>query len=262
MEDQRQAAVRSAAAGGGLPGDAVPRCSGSSARWPEASVDAGAAPGAGGPEEAAFRTAMAALDATPAFQPARAAAAPTGGSARSLAEPFVLALDEALRRASCASQECLDDLAEAVAGRLANTAQSRYEHPAASMWPAYAKACPSLLARIHLSPSGLATYSLGPPPSAPDAASWELSGESCWKLLPPDGRPTEVVLELCQGLEGSSPPQTEGDSSPGAFHREPPCVLRVDLRECLRISDGDGDSDEEGSEEEEEEDDEAEAGGT
>merc|ERR1740116_230959 len=115
-----------------------------------------------------------------------------------MTEAYILALDEVMRRTSGAPRECMDDLCEAMARRVANSSSSRYEHPAASAWPSLAQECPTLTARIHLAPSGLASYSLvpGPCPSAEgSAAAWKLSGEAWWRVLPPDGRPTEVVLE-------------------------------------------------------------------
>jgi len=256
MEDQRQAAVRCAAVGRGLDGDEVPRCSGATA-WPREAASKESAGGSttGWPEEAAFRAAVTALEAAPTFQPARA---PGGGEAslangRTLTGAFVLALDEAMRHTGAAPQECMDDFAEVVARRLANTALSRYEQPAAAAWPAHAEACPALRARIHLAPSGLVTYSLGPAPCAEQqAAEWELSGEGWWRVLPPDGRATEVVLELCQGLEGHAPSKPEDAAASGnCEHREPACVLRVDLRECTRVTDAEGPSDEESGSEEE-----------
>lgn len=242
LEDERLAAMLSAAADGGLSCNAIPRCSSSSSRHRE-DVDT---------EEVAtvttwlhdtisWRAAMSALEATTVFEHESGAA-----HCKRLSETFVLALEEVLRRAVGAPSDCIDDLAEAVARRFANTPLSTYEHSAEALWPGRGD---SLRARMHLAPSGLVEYSLCPSPGIEDIP-WELSGEGWWRVLPPDGPCTEVALELCQGLKaGGGADQCEA---------EPPRVLRIDLRSCVRVVEGEeGDeeeiSEEDGEEEEEEE---------
>eukprot|EP00931_Biecheleriopsis_adriatica_P080420 TRINITY_DN53776_c0_g1_i1.p1 TRINITY_DN53776_c0_g1~~TRINITY_DN53776_c0_g1_i1.p1 ORF type:complete len:235 (-),score=60.68 TRINITY_DN53776_c0_g1_i1:91-795(-) len=164
---------------------------------------------------------------------------------RFLNEDFAAALAEAVSLAS--DKEAMDEIAELLAWKLANSEVSRYEHGGAeSLWPVQAEWC-GLRARFHLAPSGLMTYSLGPA-HATGAENWELSGEGCWRVLAADRSSlTEVVLEMRQGLQGSGPS--------GDFLQEPPRVMRVDIASCPRVLDEDAtdaDDDEEGDWDDEE----------
>ncbi|CAE8622452.1 unnamed protein product [Polarella glacialis] len=210
LEDQRQAAFRSAAEG----------------------------------LEELFVNALAALEESHVFEPL-----PDGGSGastRCLSEAFVAALSDAVDKVRLVEvSEIADasDLTELVARQLANSEVSSYEQrrAAAMSWPRYALCCPArgLCARFRLAPSGLVTYSLGPSDAGDelDGGLWQISGEGCWRVLAADrGCLTEVVLEMRQGLEGTGPSK---EGSPGTICNicEPPCILRIDLRDCIRVLD-------------------------
>mmetsp|Transcript_126846 Transcript_126846/g.223217 ORF Transcript_126846/g.223217 Transcript_126846/m.223217 type:complete len:319 (+) Transcript_126846:71-1027(+) len=197
-------------------------------------------------QEDAACSAVDTLDALVAFEHASASA---GYPSRRLTGSFVQAVEDVAIRVNRAHAG-FADFKEAVALRFANSSSSQYEQLAFAAWPKYAETCPALTARFQLAQSGLLTYSLGPREVCPDAA-WELSGEGCWRLLRAvrdEGRMTEVLLEMRQGLEGSIP------THDGAVRsvQEPPCSLHVDLCECLRVArPGLEDVDEEEDEDEE-----------
>jgi len=177
-----------------------------------------------------------ALDSIPAFQ----RRGETNG--RCMTDSYASALQRVSSRVRdlAAVAVVFDDILDAVSRRIANTSTSRYEQSAAVAWPSHSVSCPDLVARFHLSASGLVTYTLGP-----SSSSWELVGEGCWRALP-IGRPsTEIMLELRQGLCGSAP------SPDGTLEctREAPCTLYVDLRMCGRVMlDGSSGDDEEAEE--------------
>lgn len=166
-----------------------------------------------------------ALDSIPAFQRRGES------NGRYVTDAYASALQQASSRArSVAVESVFDDILDTVSHRLANTSASRYEQSTASEWPSYSRLCPDLVARFHLSASGLVTYTLGPSSSS-SSSSWELAGEGCWRALP-SGRPsTAIMLELRQGLLGTAP------ASDGTLRsaRESPCTLYVDLRSCARV---------------------------
>lgn len=219
--------------------------------------------------------AIAVLEATPAFGSAPVGSAAgiglrAAGPLRTLTEAFVRTLCQAARRqvavrsaagagvTATTAKRVEDDLAEAVARRLANTDVSRYDCAAATDWPSLAAQCPGLRARFHLAPSGLVHYSVGPSSEDPagGTAAWGLSGEGLWRVLPEDGEPTEVVLQMCQGLTGQGPPRAPTQEARGANDGAcalgmGPFVLRVDLRRCVRVIDvGADEEEEEGNDEE------------
>lgn len=193
--------------------------------------------------DAALSDVLAAIDALPMFEsrPWVCSSLSMGISGRFLTEGFVGALEEASRRVRAVPSADFDDFRDTVAQRFSNSSASRYEHSASEAWPKYAAVCRDLTARFQLAPSGLVTYSLGPY-DAP--ASWELTGEGCWRILPEGGKPTIVTLEMRHGLQGMAPKQ---DRDVAPVH-EPPCTLQVDLSKCARLmldgSDG-NDEDEE-----------------
>uniref|UniRef100_A0A7S1EVK1 Uncharacterized protein n=1 Tax=Noctiluca scintillans TaxID=2966 RepID=A0A7S1EVK1_NOCSC len=122
--------------------------------------------------------------------------------------------------------------------RFANTSVSRYEHCVSVSWQALASIVSPgvLVGRFHLSLSGLATYTL----SSQDSV-WELVGEGCWNVLVDDERPTEIALELRQGLDGLVRDRTGSLTAV----RELPRTLHIDLLDCVRVVEGNADEDEE-----------------
>eukprot|EP00747_Dinoflagellata_sp_TGD_P193972 gnl/TRDRNA2_/TRDRNA2_60838_c0_seq1.p2 gnl/TRDRNA2_/TRDRNA2_60838_c0~~gnl/TRDRNA2_/TRDRNA2_60838_c0_seq1.p2 ORF type:complete len:229 (+),score=62.44 gnl/TRDRNA2_/TRDRNA2_60838_c0_seq1:78-764(+) len=203
--------------------------------------------------EAALRSVAAVLTPVPAFLPMAdgSAACP-----RMLNEAFVSLLDQAVPplRSAVANFQRSNDVVEAAAAKFANTAASRYEHPAAAAWPAYEERCPGLTgltASFRLEPSGLVTYTLA---ANTDQVQWELHGEGVWQVLLEGASVTEVDLQLRQGLEGTSVPHTGEVNS----IREPPRTVRVDLRSCSRVLlegyQWEDDDDDDGDDEEEAED--------
>lgn len=224
---------------------------------------------------------MSALEAAPAFGPATPARPTTGRQfgrggvgaeylgdriVRALTSPFLRALTEAVARHADAERkhqglpiddgDAVEDLAEVTARRFANTAVSHYERDASSDWPLLASSDPGLVASMHLAPSGLVRYSLGPREDPTSSAPrWQLSGEGCWRVLTDPSRPTLVLLEMWQGLMGTCPPQ-EASGGSSTRHRVP-FQLSVDLVECERViapGAGEDDSDEDEEEDEDDED--------
>lgn len=183
------------------------------------------------------------LEAVPVFQ-SRLLIGRAGGeglTGRFLSDSFVTALYEAFARIralpSVMDNSPVEELKDAVCQLFANSTASRYECSAIAAWPKYAAVCSDLTARFQLAPSGLVTYTIGP---AGVPAAWELSGEGCWRPFPDGGGVTEVELQMIQGLQGV------GLTADGTYAREPPCSLRVDLRECARtMVDGSSGDDEE-----------------
>jgi len=260
MEDRRRAAVRSACAEEGLPVEMDADTYASHA-WHRPPLQLGGK--AASTAQEALQVAIAALEATPAFAPAAAFGghgSPDNGAAsiiRTLTPQFLAALHEAASRHADAGghQETsadddpdVEDLAEVVARRLANTAVSRYECDASVDWPLLALHTPGLRASLHLAPSGLVTYTLAPPEDAAGSQLWQMSGEGCWRCLADAAQPTVVVLEMRQGMLGQGPPQ-ETAQLRGPF------VLRLDLRNCERIITPGADEDWEDDDEWDEEDD-------
>lgn len=132
-----------------------------------------------------------------------------------------------------------DEVAEAVANRFSNSSASLYCYDATSEWSDLAGQHGALQAWLHLAPSGLVTYTLSPKTAAlisvdaPGAwePSWRLSGEGCWKVLPPDASPTEVVLEMRHGLSSTGARQSSNDD----IASYAPFQFRVDLQKCIRL---------------------------
>lgn len=280
LEAERRQVVQSAAAAEGLPPVCVasgeqpiqwrrPATAGSTT-----SASSSSRPSTSGPRDR-LRRAIEVLEATPAF-----GSAPPGslarigtsssGPVRTVTENFVCALFLAASRnveaqrgpAKIAdSDDEENDLDEAVSRRLANSSVSRYEYAAETDWPKLAARCPRIRAKLHLSPSGLVNYTVGPREDETDAAAWSLSGEGWWRVLPVGGQPTEVLLEMLQGLTGCGPPEPPEASGEDIESRRP-FTLRVELRRCVRIVDKDADEEEEDDVEDEDEDEDSEESGT
>jgi len=196
---------------------------------------------------------IAVLDKVPVF---RCRELPDGSasscpSSLVVTDAFIAVLREVVPRVRGVSPGSVD-LVEAVARRISNGTSSFYEHPAAAVWPVYAERSPGLSARFQLAQSGLVSYSLAAGLFGA-SGSWELAGEGCWKVLPADGQPTEVVLEMRQGLEGTAP--VNENHGRIADVREPPCTLRFDLRECVRVGEEEDAEEEDDEEDEDEEED-------
>lgn len=189
-----------------------------------------------------------ALWALPAFQSKTIQVNSTveAHTGRFLVDSFVVALESACARVRTVPV-VFDEFVDAVTQTFANTAASRYEQPASTAWPQYTALCTELTARFQLEQSGLVTYTLGPSDAS---ASWELTGEGCWRIFPEGGRVTEVELVMRHGLQGVAP-EADGTAVPV---REPPCVLRIDLCKCARTMLDGSNGDDEGEDGEEEDD--------
>merc|ERR1711957_1125823 len=92
-------------------------------------------------------------DAVPAF-------ALCAVGVRKLTEEFTCMVESTAPRVRAIAPDS-NDLSEAVARRLSNSAPSRYECSADACWPTYAMHSPGLKMRFRLERPGMMTYRLG-----------------------------------------------------------------------------------------------------